>query len=89
MRVNGAAQLLVRLVDKTLRFVDAPALSVTLRASLERIAAALANRPTTTCTLLTAYVAAVNGAPARGLTSAEKVELVADANRIKAVLGCR
>jgi hypothetical protein len=91
VRVDGAAPQLVRLLDKTLRFVDAPAESATQRAQLAAIAAALsANRPAVACTLLTAYVTAVRAAPVRwGLTAAEKAELVADASRIKAVLACR
>jgi Tol biopolymer transport system component len=89
VRIRGAAEQLVRLVDKTLAYVDQPALEATLRGRLEAAAAALvARHKAVACTTLALYVAAVRLAPTRLLTAAERAELVADATRIRAVLGC-
>ncbi|HEV2901845.1 MAG TPA: HYR domain-containing protein, partial [Gaiellaceae bacterium] len=89
--VKGPVQQIVDLIDKTLAFMDQPQLEATLKAQLQAVVAALvANRPTVVCGLLNTYIAAVKAAPARaGLTPAQKAELVADANRIKTVVGCR
>ena len=89
VRVRGAGEQLVRLVDKTLAFVDRPALRPELAAPLRAAAdGLLARRPATACTALAVYAAAVRLAPPSVLTAAEKSELVADATRIRAVIGC-
>lgn len=88
--VNGAAIQIVQLIEKTLAFVGQPALRASLKARLEAIAAALAQRkPQLVCAGLQLYIVAVSTASASsGLTAAEKAELIADATRIKAVVGC-
>jgi hypothetical protein len=88
--VNGAASQIVQLIAKTLAFVGHPPLRTALKARLESIAAALAQRrPALVCAGLQLYIAAVQTAPpGSGLTPAEKSELIADATRIKAVVGC-
>ena len=44
--------------------------------------------PRAACQALDVYIAAVQYAPARAFTPAERSELIADARRIKAVIGC-
>jgi HYR domain len=87
--VRGADDQIVRLIDKTLAFLERPSLQPTLRTRLEAAAKALVNnnRPAA-CAALNLYKAAVSIAPARALASTEKAELMADANRIRAVIGC-
>jgi hypothetical protein len=41
-----------------------------------------------TCQLLSVYIAAVKTAPTRAFTPAERSQLIADAGRIRAVIGC-
>ncbi len=41
-----------------------------------------------TCQLLSVYIAAVRTAPPRAFTLAERSQLIADAGRIRAVIGC-
>ena len=87
--VRGAPAQIVALVDKTLAYLDAPTLEATLKAQLEGAAAALIqNTKPAACKAMTLYIAAVRLAPASVLTAAEKADLVADATRIKAVIGC-
>jgi hypothetical protein len=89
VRVRGATEQIVRLVDKTLAYVDQPALRPVLAARLRAaVDAVLARRPAAACTALALYVAAVRLAPASVLTTAEKGELVADATRIRGAIGC-
>ena len=79
----------MNLIDKTLAFADAPALDDALRAKLQVVVTALlAKRPTAACIGLDLYIAAVHVAPAKFLSPAEKAELIADARRIKNVIGC-
>ena len=74
----------------TLAYLDLPSLRPALRTSLQAAAnALLARRPACACRALTLYIAAVRIAPARAFTAAEKAELIADATRIRAVIGCR
>jgi len=59
------------------------------RAPLQAAVTALAaNRPTVACVALNAYLVIVKLAPGGALTPAERAELIADATRIKAVVGC-
>jgi WD40 repeat protein len=87
--VRGASAQSVALIDKTLAYLELPALEAALKARLEAAAAALiANNKSAACRALTLYIAAVRLAPSSALTAAEKTELVADATRIKGVIGC-
>jgi hypothetical protein len=88
VHVRGAGEQLVRLIDKTLAYLDRPALKPALRAQLQAVADALARRPRTACLALDLYTLAVRVAPAQAFTPAEKAELIADAARIEAVIGC-
>jgi HYR domain len=89
VHVRGAGEQLVRLIDKTRAFLDQPALSLALRTQLQAaVDAFAAKRPRAACLVLDLYIAAVRLAPTRALTPAERSELVADATRIKAVIGC-
>jgi hypothetical protein len=65
------------------------AVKAALRARLDETAAALLKRSTTAaCRAVNLYIAAVTQMPSRQLSAAEKSELIADANRIKVVIGC-
>jgi CSLREA domain-containing protein len=86
--VRGAAAQLVALIDKTLAYLEAPALEAALRARLEAAAAALVDNKAAACRALAHYIAAVTAAPSSLLSAAEKADLVADATRIRAVIGC-
>ena len=85
----AASEQIVRLIDKTVAFLDLPALKPALKAALQSAAdATLARNPRAACLALNVYIAAVQNAPARAFTPAERSELIADARRIKAVIGC-
>lgn len=87
--LTSPAKLISELIDKTLAYLDLPALKPALKARLEAAAKALvAKKPAVACNALKLYIAAVKAAPARVLTSAEKAELVADATLIATVIGC-
>jgi hypothetical protein len=89
VHVRGASEQIVRLVDKTLAFLDLPALKPALKTGLQSVADAIvAKNPRAACKALDLYVAAVKLAPARAFTAAERAELLADAGRIKTVIGC-
>jgi TolB protein len=90
VRVRGAPEQIVRLIDKTLLFLDLRSLEAQLRARLEAAAEALLakKKKSLACAGLGLYGTAVKIAPSRALTVAEKAELRADANRIRAVIGC-
>jgi hypothetical protein len=90
IRVRGPADQIVSLIEKTLRFLDSPALEATLRAVLKEVAAAVVGkRPEVACRALNAYLAAVTQAGSKVLTAAEKSALIADASRVQAVIGCK
>jgi hypothetical protein len=83
------AQMIVDLIDKTLRFLDRMLLGPVLRAKLEHIASAvIQNNKTFACAQLNQYIAAVNATSWSALTTAEKAELIADANAVKRAIGC-
>lgn len=88
IRVRGTAQQIVRLIAKTLTFLELPALAEALTARLGAVAdTPLANRART-CTAIRAYRIVVSQLPAILLARTEKAELLADAARISAVVGC-
>jgi hypothetical protein len=77
------------LVDKTLLYLDKPALKPALKAQLEAVAAALvANKPKVACAGMAVYIAAVKLAPSSAFTAAEKAELISDAKAIRDAIGC-
>jgi hypothetical protein len=89
VHVRSAGEQITRLIDKTNTYVDVAALRPALRAPLQLTAVAVArNRQRAACLALGVYIAAVRLAPGGALTPAERAELIADANRIRAVLGC-
>jgi hypothetical protein len=87
--VRGAAEQITSLTDKTLAYLDQPALRPALKAALQAVADAIAAKhPKVACIALDLYVVAVKLAPAKAFTAAEKADLIADATRIKSVIGC-
>jgi hypothetical protein len=87
--VLGAPLQIVRLIDKTLAFVDLPVLRASLKARLQAVLSALlTHHAPAACLGLNLYNLAVMIAPASALSAAEKAELVGGANRIRAVIGC-
>jgi hypothetical protein len=89
VHVRGVGEQLVGLIDKTLVFLDQPALKPVLRSQLQAASDAFAGKhPKAACLALDLYAAAVKLAPAKAFTPAEKSELAADAKRIRAVIGC-
>lgn len=89
VRVRGAVEQIVSLVDKTLAYLDQPGPAPALRARLEQAAADLvASKKAFACKGLGLYVVAVKLAPVSALNVEEKTELVGDANRIRTVIGC-
>lgn len=86
--VVGASGQIVELLDTTLRFLDRPGLSPAFKATLDgTLDAVLRGRTGAACTGLRVYTLAVRVA-STAFTSAERSELLADASRIRAVLGC-
>ena len=89
VHVRGAGEQLARLIDKTLVFLDLPALRPVVSGQLQSVADAwVAKRPWAACLALDRYIVIVQLAPTRALTAAERSELVTDARRIEAVIGC-
>jgi hypothetical protein len=89
VHVRGAGEQIGRLIDKTVAFLDLPALKPSLKAALQSAADALvAKKPRAVCLALDVYTTAVRIATTRAFTPAERAELLADASRIKAVIGC-
>jgi serralysin len=86
--VRGAPAQIAALIDKTLAYLELPALEAALKAQLGAAAVLLAKNKTAACRALRLYIAVVRLAPRSGLTAAQRAELVADARRIKAVVGC-
>jgi hypothetical protein len=89
VHVRDAGEQIVALIDKTLAFLDLPSLGPVLKARLTTAANALiAGNKAAACTALNLYKLAVQAAPASAFTPVEKSKLIADANRIRAVIGC-
>jgi hypothetical protein len=87
--VRGAGAQITALIAKTEAFVDShlieAALKTTLRAASQALAA---GRKPVACAAMAAYIIGVRAVPSRYLTAAQKSELIADATRIRAVIGC-
>jgi HYR domain len=89
VHVRGASEQIVRLIDKTVAFLDLPALKPAFKAALQSaVDATLARNPRAACLALNLYTTVVQNATARAFTPAERSELIADARRIKTVIGC-
>jgi hypothetical protein len=89
VHVRGASEQIVRLIDKTVAFLALPVLKPAFRAALQSAAdATLARNPRAACLALNVYTAVVQSAPTRAFTPAERSELIGDARRIRAVIGC-
>lgn len=89
VRVRGAVGQIVSLIDKTRLYLDLPLLQAALKARLEEAGAALLQKSTVAaCRALNLYIAAVTRMPSSQLSAAERSELIADADRIKVVIGC-
>jgi Bacterial Ig domain/HYR domain len=87
--VRGASEQIARLLDKTRAFLDLPSVRRLLNTQLAVVSGFLVRNRPAACTALNVYKALVLAAPSSVLSRAEKAELVADADRIRAVLGCR
>jgi hypothetical protein len=80
---------IVALADKTVLYLKGVPLTATLKVRLTDAANAFtAKNPTGACSALNLYIAGVKAAPATTLTAAQKDDLVADATRIRALIGC-
>ena len=64
---------------------EAPALKARLTDAAN---AFTAKNPAGTCAALNLYIALVKLAPTTALTSAQKADLIADATRIRVLIGC-
>jgi hypothetical protein len=90
VRVRGAVEQIVSLIDKTRLYLDLPLLEAALKARLEEAAAALLKKSTlSACRALNLFIAAVTRMPSSQLSAVERSELIADAGRIQVVIGCR
>jgi hypothetical protein len=88
VHVRGAVDQVLALIDKTLSMVNQPELKSALKARLgEALEMLMAKRPSAACRPLNTYIALVSRA--NTLTPALRAELISDATRIKAVIGCR
>jgi hypothetical protein len=77
------------LADKTVQYLKGAPLGTTLKARLTAAANAFtAKNPAGACSALNLYIADVKAAPASALTAAQKDDLVADATRIRVLIGC-
>jgi Tol biopolymer transport system component len=89
VHVRGAGEQIAALIAKTEAFVDDPRVEAVLRAGLLVASQALAaGRKVLACSTLNAYSAAVRLLPTWILSASRKSQLIADAARIRAVIGC-
>jgi HYR domain-containing protein len=89
VRVKGAPEQVVDLANKLRAMLNKPALSAPLRDLLQNATAWLVQRkPAAACVALTAFVVKVRLTSSSVLSTAQKNELIADARRIKQVIGC-
>jgi HYR domain len=89
--VNGATAQIHQLIDKTVSHLRLPATSAaTLTSGLRSVADALvARNPRAACLALTAFKSLVTAASRAGrIPAADAQDLIARADRIRAVLGC-
>ena len=84
-----AAQLIVALINKLRADLKLTALSDPLAARLQDVATQLVQqKPKVACRTMDLFIVGVKLLPSKYLTTAQKNDLVADANHIKAVIGC-
>jgi hypothetical protein len=89
LTVKGAPEQIVDLANEMLAYVRKPALAAPLQTRLRSVAAALIQkRPATACKAMAAFTAVVKRMPGSILTTAQSQQLVADATRIRVVIGC-
>lgn len=90
VRVKGAPEQIVDLIDKVRALKGLAPVAASLRRDLETAAACvIQNQRRKACTYASFFVAGVRYAVWRGwVTSAQGMDLIADARRIKAVIGC-
>ena len=87
--VRGASAQIGALITKTLVYLHVPALKASVQAWLQAaINATVAGNKPAACSALALYIAIVRVTPAGVLTTAQRAELIADATRIRNVLGC-
>ena len=87
--VRGAAEQLARLAEKTLSVVLRPAHALALTARLQSAADSLAaGRTVRACSALRTYVEVVGRLTVLLIAPLDKEELLADGERIRAVVGC-
>jgi hypothetical protein len=88
--VRGAPEQLVDLIDSTLALRGLGPVSTQLRTYLEStFSSAILKRKATACLTLDLYAALIKSAETkRWITSAQSTSLIADAQRIKKVIGC-
>jgi hypothetical protein len=86
---RSPGEAIVALADKTLLYLKQAPLGVVLKGYLTTASSEfVANHKPAACAALNLYIAAVKLAPATQLTAAQKADLVADATRIKTLIGC-
>jgi hypothetical protein len=89
VKVKSAAEQFADLIDKTVFMLKGQSLSVSLKASLQTAAACvIAKKKSLACAAMNLYIAGVKSLSGKKLTVAQVNELVADATRIKNVIGC-
>jgi hypothetical protein len=89
VHVKGAPEQIVDLANKTLQYLGLSALSAPLQTRLQSTSAALiAGNKTAACGALNLYIAVVQAASGKSLTAAQAADLTADAQLIRAVIGC-
>ena len=87
--VRGAAQQVANLVVELTTMLKLPTPAAPLRALLETASTNIVQkRPQVACATLKAFATAVHNALPLFLTTDQKAQLTADANRIRAVIGC-
>ena len=86
---NSPAEQIVDLIDKTLLYLDKPALGPILKGRLQAAAAALvAKKPGLACKTLGLYIVGVQLAPTSAFTAAERADLIGRAQAIRTALAC-
>ena len=85
--VKGAIEQIIDLIEATTRVMLTPDVRAQLAGTLDRALAEVRNQ-TSACRTLDAYIAAVRAQNDRRISAAAAAPLIADATRIKAVLGC-
>ena len=89
VHVKSAPEQIGDLTNKVLGFLGRSALSPVLRARLQSAATALIGRNSAlACRLLREFISVVRAVPVSVLPQAKKDELIGDAMRIRAVIGC-